>query len=259
MCQTHSAPSRQLRRQNFVTACRANRVNSVYMLDFKYILMLFLAASVAACQSPRAAEDRLVAAFGETMFGGRVHSQDGISEDGKEFRLAKWDSSVEISVMDGATAENLAFVQDTLEPFAELTELRIRLAEPNDESADIRIYFSDQKDFVINDNEPAKCFAQSRSDDHGRLVMAEVHISRTDEETWRTECLVHELLHAFGWRGHTHRVRSAISYMHGETELTRWDDYLMRTLYDPRMEFGMSRNDAMPVARTILHELMNEG
>jgi hypothetical protein len=229
------------------------------MQDFKYILMLFLGVTLAACQSPELVEDRLVSAFGETMFGNRGQIYDRTATGENDQHLEKWHSSVEISVIEGATEENIAIVQESLNQFAELTALEINLMEPKNESAQLKIFFSNERDFVINDNERAACFAHTRSDRENRLEMAEVHISRIDDGRWHTDCLDHELLHAFGWRGHTHRVRSAISYMHGENELTRWDVYLMRTLYDPRLESGISEADAMPKVREILHELLNEG
>ncbi|MDH3513111.1 MAG: DUF2927 domain-containing protein [Gammaproteobacteria bacterium] len=229
------------------------------MSDFKYILILFLGAIVTACQSPKMVEERLVLAFGETMFGDHGSTYDRTATGDKDLHLAKWHSSLDVSVVEGATDENTALVEATLEQFAELTGLEINLMEPNNESAQLRIYFSSKKDFVINDNERAACFAHSRSDHESRLEMAEVHVSLIDDGEWQTGCLVHELLHAFGWRGHTHRVRSAISYMHGESELTRWDAYLMKTLYDPRLESGISKTDAMPKVRAILHELVKEG
>ncbi len=228
------------------------------MLDFKYILMLFMGVVVAACQSPQVVEDRLVTAFGETMFGGRGPAHDRAVESENDLRLAKWETSVAISIMEGATTENVSFVQNTLDRFAELTNLEIVMAAPGDASAQLKIYFSGEKDFMINNNQKVACFALSRSGRDSRLETAEVHVSQVEDGVWRTDCLVHELLHAFGWRGHTHRVRSAISYMHGETELTSWDVYLMRTLYDPRLEAGISKEDAMPKARVILHELLKE-
>jgi len=229
------------------------------MLDFKYILMLFLGASLAACQSPDMVEERLVLAFGETMFANPGPRYDRTATGENDSRLAKWQAAVEISVAEGATEENIALVEETLKQFAELTDLEIKLTEPKNESAQLKVYFSGKKEFLINHNERAACFAHSRSDRENRLETAEVHISLIDDGEWHTGCLVHELLHAFGWRGHTHRVRSAISYMHGESELTRWDAVLMRTLYDPRLEPGISRADAMPRVRAIIHELVKDG
>jgi len=229
------------------------------MADFKYIFILFIGAAAAGCQSPRVVEDRLVAAFGETMFDGNgpAHQQfSADSEDEKELRLAKWESSVKISVVEGATEENVAFVRETLAQFAELTRLEITFEKPHDTSAQLQIFFDTEKNFVINGNERATCFTRTRADRRNRLELSEVHVSWVADGKWQTDCIVHELLHAFGWRGHTHRVRSAISYMHGEKELTRWDVYLMRTLYDPRLKPGTSKDDALPVARVILHELL---
>jgi len=228
------------------------------MADFKYILILFLGSVVVACQSPQLVEDRLVAAFGETMFNGDGAAHNGMAAGETKPRLARWESSVDVSVMEGATEDNVAFVGDTLGQFAEITGLEITLLEPLDASAPIQVFFDTRKDFVINGNERAQCYARSRDDRHGRMDLAEIHVSQAEDGKWQTDCLVHELLHAFGWRGHTHRVRSAISYMHGESELTQWDVYLMRTLYDPRLESGISKEDAMPIVRTILHELLEK-
>jgi len=228
------------------------------MQDFRYILILFLLALMAACQSPQQVEDRLVVAFEETMFGQRGPAHDRQGSDPHEGILSKWRSPVEVSIVEGATDGNTALVRKELDRFAALSGLEIRLLAPENRAAPLTLFFSDQKDFVINDNQMASCYAHVEGDDDGVIERAEVYIALVEEGVWREDCLVHELLHAFGWRGHTHSIRSAISYMHGENDLTHWDEHLMRALYDPRLEPGKSKTDAMPMARAILHEILVE-
>ena len=228
------------------------------MQDFRYILILFSLALMMACQSPQQVEDRLVTAFEETMFGQRGPAHDRQGSDGSEAILSKWRSPVEVSIVEGATDSNTTLVRKELERFAALSGLEIRLLPPENKAAPLTLFFSDRKDFVINGNQMASCYTHIEDGDDGAIAKAEVYIALVEEGVWREDCLVHELLHAFGWRGHTHSIRSAISYMHGESDLTRWDEHLMRTLYDPRLEPGKQKADALPAARAILHEILVE-
>lgn len=226
------------------------------MRGIVYIFLVALAGPLAACQSPEVVEDRLVLAFGETMFGENNPTLDQEGWDSAGDRLARWRSPVDVSIVRGATTENLVRVTSELERFAELSGLEIRPLTIGRQSAELTIHFENQRHFIINGNQYASCYSRVMGTTGGDLARAEVHIARADDGKWKTDCLTHELLHAFGWRGHTHSIRSAISYMHGETELTRWDEYLMRTLYDPRLKPGIAKADAIPAVRVILREML---
>lgn len=231
------------------------------MTDFRYISMFLFLGLLASCQTTQdRVENRLATAFEETMFGQHGPAGDRPQEPGGiAGRLSKWRSPVTVAIAEGATPENIQATRGRIEILAALSGLEIELLDRDASGGALKLYFSDRKDFVINGNQQAACYAQSETDDDGWIFRAEVHVSRVDEGEWRIDCLTHELLHALGWRGHTHSIRSAISYMHGESELTRWDEYLMRTLYDPRLEAGTPKADALPTVRAILRELLMEG
>lgn len=220
---------------------------------YQWSTAIFLVAAISGCQSNQQVEDRLVLAFEEAMFDtGRIsHSADPTNE---ALMIARFASPVSVSVIEGATPDNQALVRRTLEDFAAVTGVTIAWRQPGDRGADLVILFTDAEAFIVNGNERSACYARISVGDDGIIRSSEVHVSRKAENLWRDECLVHELIHAFGWRGHTHRIRSANSYMHGEFALTRWDRLLMRTLYDPRLPPGMPKDDAIPKARVILRE-----
>ncbi len=228
------------------------------MQQFRYIFLLVVLTALAGCQSSQEVEDRLVAAFGETMFdaGPASHGQGEVFS--KSGNLAKWESPVTVAVMVGDTPENVAATKEILSELADLGGLELDWVKAGADGIELEIHFSDKREFVINGNQLAACYARTGDASDGRLKTVGIYIGMTGEDEWRTNCLTHELLHALGWRGHTHRIRSAISYAHGESELTKWDRLMMRALYDPRLPPGISKADAIPVVRAIFREMIKE-
>jgi hypothetical protein len=226
------------------------------MQQFRYILAFFALLTAAACESNQEVENRLVAAFGETMFhaGPEAHGEGQLFT--KSGMLAKWNSPVTVAVMEAGEPANIEIVRKKLAEMSEASGLAFNWVEPGGRRPQLRIYFDTAQDFIINGNERADCYTRIEDRRNGYLYDASVHVGLAKEGEWRTGCLTHELLHALGWRGHTHRVRSAISYAHGETEMTRWDRLMMRTLYDTRLQPGMPKEEAMPLVRAILAELV---
>jgi hypothetical protein len=228
------------------------------MQDFRYILPILAVFAITACQSNQQIEDRLVSAFEETMFdGGSGHHGQGrlFSESGN---LARWETPVSVAVVEGANSANERVARERILELSALSGLEFVWAIAGDPEVELEIRFSNESDFIINGNQRAACYARVGNVRDGIIGSAGVYIGKIGDDRWRTDCLAHELLHALGWRGHTHRVRSAISYAHGETELTRWDRMMMRTLYDPRLPPGISKEDAIPIARVILREMIEE-
>ena len=224
-----------------------------------YLFSLNLLLAITGCQSAQQAENRMVRAFGEAMFplqqlGGHMVE----SVPGDTPHLTRWSSGVRASMMEGATPETMAATHAVLEEFAALSNVSVDWLAPEDNSANLRIYFSEKSEFVINGNELATCYSSMRSNRDWTIAQARVYVGMEKETGAHRDCFTHELLHAFGWRGHTHRVRSANSYAHGENQLTRWDRILMRTQYDPRLATGTPKADALPVARVIIRELMKD-
>lgn len=201
----------------------------------------------------------MVLAFGEAMFPlDRTGGHTVESVPGNTPHLTRWPSSVRASMMEGDAPEATAATRAVLEEFAALSGVAVVWLAPGDDSANLRIYFSEESEFVINGNELATCYSSLRSNRDWTIAQAAVYVGMDKETGAHQDCFTHELLHAFGWRGHTHRVRSANSYVHDEARLTRWDRILMRAQYDPRLAAGTPKADALPIARVIIRELMKD-
>jgi hypothetical protein len=220
------------------------------------IILSVILGILSGCTSTRQIEDRLVLALGEALYPRKVAGHVVANEGAGADALVKWVKPLRISFFEGDDPDNSALARKIFAEFAALTGVDIVWLKPRDNSANIRLHFSDEPHFVINRNEFTACYAGFRSNKTGAIVEGRIYIGRDPEKNAPRDCATHEFLHAFGWRGHTHRLRSAISYMHGENELTRWDRLMLRTHYDKRMEPGISKADALPLARTIFRELL---
>lgn len=89
----------------------------------------------------------------------------------------------------------------------------------------------------------------------GAFNRAELHINlgtRSD----LTQCINHEMLHAFGLRGHPHKLHSVMSYYTVRLvfDMTEADTVMLQTLYDKRMKPGLSRLAAVVLADGIIEE-----
>ncbi len=220
------------------------------------ILLSVILGILSACTPNQEIEDRLVLSLGEALYPRKVDGHVVANEGAGPDALVKWVKSPRISFFEGDNPDNRAVARKIFAEFAELTGVDIVWLKPNDKSANIRLHFSDKPHFVINQNEFTTCYAGFGSSKAGAIEKGRIYIGRDLEKNAPRDCATHEFLHAFGWRGHTHRLRSAISYMHGESELTRWDRLMLRTHYDKRMKPGISKADALPLARVIFRELL---
>lgn len=77
---------------------------------------------------------------------------------------------------------------------------------------------------------------------------------------YRRLCLQEEISQSFGLFNDDPSVRPSIFNDDDEFALlTRHDEYLLRILYDPRLNPGMSADEAMPIVRRIIDEIRPRG
>lgn len=75
----------------------------------------------------------------------------------------------------------------------------------------------------------------------------------------RRACLHEEVAQGLGLRNDSPKARPSIFNDDDEfARLTSHDELLLKMLYDPRLEPGMSTDDARPIVRTIAYELTGE-
>lgn len=91
----------------------------------------------------------------------------------------------------------------------------------------------------------------------GRIVGAAIAIGTDIPEGQRRHCILEELVQAMGLPNDACYYRPSLFCEEDRVfELTPADRILLRTLYDPRLPPGMSREEALPIVRTIVAELL---
>jgi hypothetical protein len=93
-------------------------------------------------------------------------------------------------------------------------------------------------------------------DDGNLIVAALVVIGSETTGLLRQACLNEEIVQALGLANDHPDVRPSIFNDDGEFALlTEHDEHLLRILYDPRLEPGMTAAEAMPIVRRIVAEI----
>jgi hypothetical protein len=97
-------------------------------------------------------------------------------------------------------------------------------------------------------------------EDHNSIVTALVSIGSETGGLLRRACLHEEIVQALGLANDHPDVRPSIFNDDGEFALlTEHDEHLLRILYDPRLEPGMTAGEAMPIVRRIVAGMALDG
>jgi hypothetical protein len=103
------------------------------------------------------------------------------------------------------------------------------------------------------------CIAMAVEDPErtGHIVAAAIAIGTDISESQRRHCLLEELVQAMGLPNDACHYRPSLFCEADRVfELTPADRILLRTLYDPRLTVGMAREQALPIVRTVVAELI---
>jgi len=162
-------------------------------------------------------------------------------------------------------------IVDQVHELAQLSGLPMHLSAPGGQ-ANLRLGFYPRADFARlpgsgsdADTEAfvatSACLGVSRLD-HGQagsIVAGAIMIGTDIDEGLRRHCLLEEMVQMMGLPNDACFYRPSLfcedDYVSG---MTKADVLLVRTLYDPRLEPGMPRAQALPIVRQILTELADQ-
>lgn len=222
--------------------------------------------------------------FSKTAFGIDPEFIELIAED--EFDainvIRRWNGPISYAVYGTLSRSDKTALDDIMERIRRTSGLRIAPArDPSDADWNMGIYFFDATerevfldhlaasgDDTLHDlfsglfSDDLICSGTMlrRIDDQGNLTgeigHALVFIRAELPETLRHSCIEEELVQGMGLIRDDDAVRPSLFNEDEEFALmTTHDEYLMRILYDPRLRPGMSRDQAMPIVRTIASEI----
>ncbi len=204
---------------------------------------LWLAIALVVAPGSRAADDatvsRLLGGFDELVF--RV---DGTGLTGTR----KWRAGLRVQIVGTPEAGAEAMAIEAVAQAAALAGLAMERVAAN---GNFVLRFERTTSYVV-EGRTAACYATTRADASGALVLAQLFINQGYADL--RACLVHEVMHGFGFPGHPHTLDSVMSYTYRRDAFTELDIAAFRALYDPRMRTNAYYLPGLLVARQIIAE-----
>lgn len=224
-------------------------------------------------QETLASDVLLLEAFQEALFG--------VDDDDRDLpstpRLVKWTGGIRVYLHGRTLGRDRHFVSGLLNELSRLTGLSMRLASGDDagggyvdvystERENVRARLQENGFFTPLTTAEAETYFLSREKAECSAVTSYrkwisdqgiVLLRRDLTRGVRLSCLVEEIYQVLGLAADTHAVPDSIisqsrPYMR---HITVNDKILLRTLYDARLEPGMTPEQVEPVARKIIGEL----
>ncbi len=202
---------------------------------------------LTACQASEQRRERIYRFVDEISFGGPMDP-----EVRRGPGLVRWEAPLKVVFLEGETPERILLVEEHLAEFTRLTGVPVSYIG-GVEDANVTVAFKADPDFLAN-REYVPCYVGLRSS-RTELRKAEIEISVADPERIQ-RCVAHELMHTFGFRFHSGVVRSILSPAHDQDTFSEWDELALQILYHPSVEAGLTREQAAPVFRRLIAELL---
>ncbi len=211
---------------------------------------------------PRPSVEKLVRFFDTVVF------EAEIDKNLEQTVVAKWQGPIRIAVQGQASAVHREFLANHVGFLREMTGLTIDILAPGASGQNMTIVFVPRagmaKVHIPNVKQslidrlaaPGGCFFLSFKKPESRIVAAVIVVNTQRKERDINHCLLEEITQSLGLPNDTDMVRPSLFSDHDQLLAPSWADLiLIKTLYDPRMIPGMSRAEALKLARVIIEEL----
>jgi hypothetical protein len=229
--------------------------NSALRMWWKPACVALLSLALLACakdwKPALQSHDELIRAFDETALRGGM--------------VVKWNEPIRYAVEeDGMDTRRMAFAEAALLRMAGIAGVTA-FKVPHVSAANLILTFGNTDNYKLSSGQTAFCYVTRRSSPGtGAMMTATLYLNSNIPQSFYgstnpvtpEHCIVHELMHAFGFFGHSHRTYSILSYANIRLQdLSEADELLLRTLYDSRLKSGTPSWPALHQAHAIMAEL----
>ncbi len=209
-----------------------------------------LCASAPAAAEPTA-EERLSTAL--ELFNSAAFWSDGNTPNAVDERpivgIYRWAEPIRAFVGPSTTSSARTIAQDKLREMAAMVGVEVQMVD-SVESANLRFVFL-QEYQVVGNLGASGCVTELKSPTYRRTnVTVNVRLNQTS-------CMIHELMHVFGFGGHPHQLETVLSYSYrrGATPvLSDGDRLILKALYRSGVTPGMFPLPALMRVRQFLAE-----
>lgn len=230
------------------------------------LALLIAVAAATPARAQKARVDALVSFFDAVAFGSELDPALANTV------VAKWrDGPIHVAIRNLKVGQEplLVFARDHLQRIAAITGLPFRGTQ-DAAKADLEIIFVKRAQMAaiqIPNTDPAVirkaadgggCYFLSWKKPEDTIVKAIIVVNTERENAAINSCILEEITQSIGLPNDTDLMRPSIfSDKDRLYDLSPSDEILVRTLYDIRMKRGLTRPQALAVARRIIAELIS--
>ncbi|WP_135076318.1 DUF2927 domain-containing protein [Terasakiella sp. SH-1] len=214
---------------------------------------VFLLNAQAQAQSEKLTLKSLIAQFNTVVF---VHEH---GKNGREPKpLIKWNRPIVYSPSGTLTRDQVEKFFTLMKRIKRLTNLNMRMAKKG-EKANLIITYLPKKALARKAKPGINCFGKISVDKKSfEIIGAKAYIP-SDRPDKTDHCLIEETVQLFGLTNDSTVLKKSMFYEHSKrTSLSVSDQILLKGLYDPRLKAGMKREDAQPMVRKVLFDIVQK-
>ncbi len=210
----------------------------------------------------RPSVEHLVGFFETVVFGAEIDQRM------KSTVVARWTQPLRIALKGNVTQAHQDIIRRHLARITQLTGITIEPVSAPDKPENIAIVFvpaARMSNIKINNVSPdtiaqlagpRSCYFLSFKSPPDQIIGSVIVVNVERDMKAIDHCLLEELVQSMGLPNDTDMLRPSIFSDHDHlVTLSRSDEILLRTLYDPRMTEGLGIAEALNVARRIITDL----
>ena len=186
----------------------------------------------------------------------RIAFSSEMRSDRRKGILVKWQVPVRVWVpRDGVGDRYLLPVHRRLQELMRITGHDIALAGPHTGTGNLHLRFVSRSQVEAKAQADAACYTQV-IERGGVIVWGDIYIARDSEEQI-AHCLTEELVQSLGLLDDSPLIAGSIfSETTDHEHLIFADSVLLEVLYNRRLTPGMSKQQAMPIVRTLIGDIL---
>jgi len=169
--------------------------------------------------------------------------------------LIKWRGPIVYSPSGTLTRDQVTKFFNLMKQIERLTQLEMRMANKN-EKANLIIHFISQKALAKKVAKGINCYGKISAKKTYEITRGRAYIP-SDRPDKTDHCLVEETVQLFGLTNDSPIIENSMfNEKSTRTSLSVSDQILLKALYDPRLKTGMTKEQAKPLVRQVIGEIV---
>lgn len=171
--------------------------------------------------------------------------------------LVKWKKRVLFSPSGTLTQAQVKKLFGVLERVRRLTKLDMRMVVKG-EKPDLIIHFVPKDELAKKMAKGINCFGKIGANDKYEIIRGNAYIP-SDRPDKTDHCTVEETVQLFGLMNDSTLIKNSMFHEQStRTSMSVTDQILLKALYDPRLKPGMTKEQAQPVLRQVMLDILSK-